>query len=73
MTAQQRAALKAIGDGVVEAVKAAGPLGCPGGSLYAVLMAYGCTLEQYQQLMEALVAVKKLEKRGELYFVVEAK
>ncbi len=69
MTAEQRAALKAICDAVIETVKAAGPLGAPGGHLYAALMAHGCTLEQFEKLMGALVAIKQLVKRGELYFI----
>jgi hypothetical protein len=69
MTKQQQiAALKAVGDAVIESVAAAGPLGCPGGILYAALMAHGCTLEQFEKLMDALVAIKQLVKRGELYF-----
>jgi len=39
-----------------------------GGTLYAVLMTYGCTMEQFEQLTSALVAAGKLEKRGQLYF-----
>jgi hypothetical protein len=65
---QQIAILKAVGDSIIGAVKAAGPLGAPGGTLYAALMTYGCTLEQFNQIMDVLVQVGKLEKRGELYF-----
>ncbi len=32
-------------------------------------MAHGCTLEQFEKLMGALVAIKQLVKRGELYFI----
>jgi hypothetical protein len=60
--------LKLIGDAIIESVKAAGPLGTPGGNLYAALMAHGISLEQYEQIMGGLVAGKQLEKRGELYF-----
>lgn len=63
------AALRAITDGIVEAVAAAGPLGCPGGTLYAALMTHGCSLEQYEQFMGTLVRAGKLVKRGELYFI----
>jgi hypothetical protein len=68
-TAQQLAALKAVGDAVIASVAAAGLLGCPGGILYAALMAHGCTLEQFEKLMDALVSIKQLEKRGQLYFI----
>jgi hypothetical protein len=65
----QRQLLKAVCDAVIASVKAAGPLGAPGGVLYAALMSYGIRLEQFESLMGALVNCKKLTKRGELYFV----
>ena len=70
MTAQQQQALKEICDALVDLVKAAGPLGAPAGHLYATLMALGCSLEQFESLMGALVKVGKLRKRGNLYFAV---
>lgn len=68
MTSTQANALKMICDAVIDSVKAAGPLGAPSGTLYAALMAYGCSLNQYESLMRALVNVGKLEQRGNLYF-----
>jgi hypothetical protein len=62
-------ALKSICDGIVDSVKAAGPLGCPAGTLYAALMAYGATLEQFEMIMGMLVQLRKLRKQGDLYFV----
>ena len=62
------AALKMVADAIVEAVRAGGRLGTPGGTLYAALMAYGCTLEQFEQIMSSLVTCRLLEKRGDLYF-----
>ena len=58
----------ALCDAVVDTVRASGKVGTPGGTLYAVLMTHGCTMEQFEQLMSALVAAGKLEKRGQLYF-----
>lgn len=69
---QATAALKEICDTIVSAVKAAGPMGCPSGNLYAVLMTAGCTMEQYDQMMGALVKAGKLTKQGHLYFAVAA-
>jgi len=63
-------ALKAIGDGIVDAVRAAGPMGCPGGTLYAALMTQGCTLQQFESIMSGLVRAGKLRKSNNLYFVV---
>ncbi len=65
---QARAALVQIANAIVETVKEAGDQGTPGGVLYAAMMAHGASLEQFEQLMAALVAVKKLRKRGDLYF-----
>jgi hypothetical protein len=72
-SAQATALLKEICDTIVEAVRAAGPLGCPSGNLYAVLMTAGCTMEQYNQMMAGLVRAGMLRKSGNLYFVAEGK
>jgi len=49
-------------------VALAGPLGAPGGHLYAALMSAGCTLNQFEQIMSGLVQSGDLAKRGECYF-----
>ena len=67
MNDKQIAAIKAIADAIVDAVKAAGSLGAPGGHLYAPLMAH-MTSAQFQQFMDALVATGKVTRRGQLYF-----
>lgn len=72
LTQAQAAALRAIVDAVVDAVRAAGPLGAPGGHLYAALMAQGCTLSQFESLMGALVRTGKVTRRGECYHVVQS-
>lgn len=63
-------ALRAILDAILEAVAAAGTTGAPGGVIYAALMAQGCSLSQYQTLMEGLVSVRRLRREGDLYFMV---
>lgn len=68
MNASANQALKAVCDAVLASVKAAGSLGAPAGTLYAALMAYGCTLEQFESIMGALVRIGMLKKRGHLYF-----
>lgn len=70
MTLEQIKALKAIADAIIETVALAGPLGAPGGHLYAALMAHGVTLQQYEQIMAGLVRAGKLSKHGECYKVV---
>jgi hypothetical protein len=72
MTIEQiKEALKALADAIIEVVRTAGPLGAPGGHLYAAMMAHGITLQQYEQIMSGLVQAGKLRKQGECYFVVE--
>ena len=69
MTAEQAKVLRGVCDAVIGAVEAAGPLGCPAGTLYAALMTQGATLEQFENLMSGLVGIGKLRKSGNLYFV----
>ncbi len=67
MTHEQITALRQIAAAIIEAVKAAGPLGAPGGVMYAALMAQGCTLHQFEQIMGGMVRAGKLTKRGDCY------
>ncbi len=62
-------AMAAVLLAVIDAVKEAGAMGAPGGVIYAGLMAQGCSLQQYDQIMAALVSAGKLRRRGDLYFV----
>lgn len=54
---------------ILGAAKAGGDMGAPGGVIYAGLMTLGCSLEQYQQLMDGMVANKLLVKNGDCYLV----
>lgn len=69
MTLEQAKALRAIGGVVIDAVRAAGPIGAPGGHLYAGMMAGGCTFDQFTQIMAGLVRAGLLTKSGECYHV----
>ena len=69
-TSEQRAAVLQVADAVIQAVKAAGSTGAPGGIIYAALMAQGCSLEQYEVLTRTLVNVGMLRKSGQLYYAV---
>lgn len=64
---QRREILRAVVEAILEACKVAGPMGAPGGHLYAALMATGMRLEQFESIMRALVEAGKLEKRGHCY------
>ena len=66
-------ALRAVLDAILEAVAEAGPTGAPGGVIYAALMAQGCSLSQYQSLMDGLVSVRRLRRQGDLYFIAQAR
>jgi hypothetical protein len=71
MTAQEIAAIRMVAEAIEDAVKAAGPLGAPGGVIYAALMAHGVTLDQYNQLMSGLVRAGRLTRDGHLYHVAK--
>jgi hypothetical protein len=60
-----------IGEAVVEAVTAAGPCGVQGGVLYAFLGHSGCPRPQFETLMAALVAARRLRRDANRYFPVE--
>ena len=69
LTRVQALKLAAICKAVIETVREAGPMGAPGGHIYAALMAQGASLSQYESLMSALVRSGKLERRGHCYHV----
>ena len=65
---QESSLVKMVCDAVIESVALAGSQGAPAGPLYAALMQYGFTLEQFERIMGALVRIGELEKRGQLYY-----
>ena len=67
LTPQQARAIALMADAVVDAVKVAGPLGAPGGVLYAGLMSLGLSLGQFEALMSMLVRANVLKREGERY------
>lgn len=73
MTPEQIKALLIIANAIVETVKESGPLGAPGGHIYAALMVQGCTLNQYEQIMAGLVGANLVRKSGDCYHAVEGK
>lgn len=56
-----------IGAAIVEAVRVAGPLGAPGGVLFAALSSKGCTFPQFERIMGGFVSSRILAKSGECY------
>ena len=67
ITPQQASALQSIVKSVVATINET-PDGAPGGILYAALMHHGCTLNQFESLMGALVRLGKVTQRGDCYF-----
>ncbi len=63
--AQAAAAIKVL-SAVYEAIAATGDAGIPGGTLYAHLMAQGCTLENYTAIVGTLTRSGLVTKRGEI-------
>jgi hypothetical protein len=59
---------------IVESIADCGEDGVPGGTLYAALMCHGATLENFEQLMEAMQELHLVRKelRGHRYFITEA-
>ena len=69
MTSQQVLAAARIGLALLETI-AENP-GSPGGVLYAGLMAQGCTLSQFQSIMQPMVARGFLLLEGECYTITD--
>lgn len=67
-TQNQLAAIRAIADAIVESVREAGELGAPSGIVYAALMSYGCTLDQYQAFIRALIRSGKIRQERDLLY-----
>lgn len=63
MTPQQVKALQAIAKAIIESCKTF----APGGVIYAALMAQGCTLNQFEQIMGQLVNAGMLTQDGDCY------
>ena len=69
LNATQARALVAIVKAVTETVAESEPIGAPGGVLYAVLMVQGCSWNQYESLMGALVRTGKLRLEADCYHI----
>jgi len=69
MNTQQQSALALIVKAVVDTIRETGTHGAPSGVMYAALMSQGCSLNQYQSLMSALVNSGKIRQDGDLYFI----
>lgn len=70
MTPEQASLLRTVANAILETVKEMGPQGTPAGPLYAALMTTGMSLEQFESIMNGLVAAKMLRHSGHLYYYV---
>lgn len=67
MTQEQISAVRLVAAGVLDACKIAGPLGAPGGVMFAAMQSQGCTLRQFQSIMDTLERAGKVRKDGDCY------
>jgi predicted methyltransferase len=51
---------------------AIGPEGAPEGTLYAAMMAQGCTLEQFESIIRSLEKAGLIESRAHFVTITEA-
>ena len=65
---KSREALRLLIDAILDAVAAAGPMGAPGGHLYAALMGH-MGISTFNAIMSAMVRAGKLTKRGQCYHI----
>lgn len=58
---------------IVEVIAETGEDGVPAGILYAALMVHGLTLEKFERLMQAILALKLIRKEsvGHRYFITD--
>lgn len=59
-----------LGETIRQACDAGGPMGAPGGILYAAMMQYGITLEQFYMLMSYCVHAGLVRLDGECYHAI---
>jgi hypothetical protein len=71
MNENQNNALMLVCNAIIETIKESGPLGVPGGILYAALMTQGCTFNQFTGIMGILVRSGKIRKQGDCYHCAE--
>jgi hypothetical protein len=62
-------ALRRVAQVFIDAVKEGGARGAPGGILYSAVMGT-ISLHQFEQIMSALVATRKVRREGDLYFYI---
>lgn len=71
-TITDKSAIIAI-SAVYDALVVAGESGIPSGIIYAILMTYGCTLPQWQEIERIMVRTKLVTKTGDLLKVNDPK
>lgn len=70
MNDKQRRALILVVGAIIETVQEMGPDGAPAGLLFAALQGQGCTLNQFNSLMDGLVQAGRLRRNNNVYFYV---
>jgi len=72
MTPREIHSAQKVGLAVLETVQKAGSLGAPSGVMFAALQAHGCTLSQFQSLMESLERKRFVQLRDSVYTITPA-
>ncbi|PYS90897.1 MAG: hypothetical protein DMF62_03595 [Acidobacteria bacterium] len=72
MSPEVREAFRELCLGIAEEINAS-PQGVPAGPLYMAFATKGFSLEQFEAIMGALVATKKISKSGHQYFPAKQK
>ena len=66
-TVQQIEIMRKILAAVLDTIKAE-PMGAPAGIIYAALSGFGCSMDQYNQIIGALKAAGKVREENHLLF-----
>ncbi|CAB4120840.1 hypothetical protein UFOVP2_18 [uncultured Caudovirales phage] len=56
---------------VIDTIRAAGNNGMPSGHLYAMLMMTGIKIDQYNEMINALITLKKIRQSNFVLYAVE--
>jgi hypothetical protein len=59
-------AIRRIANAIVETVRETGPGGAPESVLYMAMAEYGANMAQFNAMIDALIEVGQLERRGHL-------
>lgn len=62
--------LRVVEDGILDAISISGPMGAPGGVMYAALSASGFSLNTFNSIMHGMIAAGLIRRNGDLYHLL---